>query len=411
MSDAKRSDKGAMPTVSSVSTDSHEGHGIEAHTASTGRHFHAVKLSIKAGCLAKQVSIPLLHSRARCDLSRQGLIRMYILLVIPLILSLIVMTICTTHAHQNVTAFHIRAKQDAPLHIGGSGVIYPKQQIPISYAAAGRVTNVIVHVGDAIEANQPLIQLDQTQVKTQIDLAQNDVAAAQQYLDSVSSAAPYNPITIANAQQRLQLAQNKYHALISQSASQLHDSYLVAPANGVVSAINVTPGQNFAARAVLLTLIDPSSVTVHAQISLESLNQIRKGMTAIVNPSAFPNLNLQGKVTTIEPQANPQTSTFEAKILLANPQQTLLPGMSAFVRIESQTHAYVVPRLAVLNQDREPAVFKIRNNHAYITQVHIIGRSDNAVYIDQGVAANDQIVLLPLDLIHEGEYVNIVHQE
>jgi membrane fusion protein (multidrug efflux system) len=332
-------------------------------------------------------------------------------LAILIVLSLVGMAIRTSLAFQDVTAFQVGARKTVPLYIGGGGIIYPRQQIPVSYAAAGHITTVIVKVGDQVEAGQPLITLDQSQVNAQINLAANDLAAAQAYLNSVANAIPYNPVTVANAQQRLQMAQNRYNALTSQSSNTLQDGNLVAPAAGIVSAINVTPGQNFAAQTVLLTLIDPSTVTVHTQIPLENFTQVRNGMSAIVNPSALPDKSLTGTVTSILPQANPQTDTFEAYIEIANAQQELLPGMSAFVRIQSQTNAFVVPRLSVLNPDRESAVFKIRNNHAYITNVHVIGRSDNAIYIDQGLSPNDLIVLLPLNRMREGQHVNIIHQE
>jgi RND family efflux transporter MFP subunit len=343
--------------------------------------------------------------------TKRTLLRIGVLLAILIVLILIVKALSTTFGNEDVTAFRVGAPTSVPLYIGGGGIIYPRQQIPVSYAAAGNITNVIVKVGDQVQVGQPLIRLDQSQVKAQINLAANTVAAAQAYLNSVSNASPYNPVTVANAQQQLQLAQNRYDSLTSQSSNTLHDGNLVAPATGIVSAINVTPGQNFTAQAVLLTLIDPSIVTVHTEIPLENLTQVHNGMSAIVNPSALPDKSLTGKVTSIVPQANPQTDTFEAYIEIANPQQELLPGMSAFVRIQSQTNALVVPRLAVLNPDRESAVFQIRNNHAYITNVHVIGHADNSIYVDQGLSPNDVIVLLPLNRMREGQHVNVTHLE
>ncbi len=344
-------------------------------------------------------------------LTKRTLFRIGVPLAILTVLSLVGMAIYTSFAFQNITAFQVGAQKAVPLYIGGGGITHPRQQIPVSYPAAGHVTNVIAKVGDQIKAGQPLITLDQSQVNAQIDSAANDVAAAQTYLNSVSSATPYNPVTVANAQQRLQTAQNRYNLLTSQSANTLQNGNLVAPAAGIVSAINVTPGQNFGAQTILLTLIDPSTVTVHTQIPLENLTQVHNGMSAIVNPSALPDKSLTGTVTSILPQANPQTDTFEVYVEITNKQQELLPGMSAFVRIQSQTNAFVVPRLAVLNPDRESAVFVIRNNHAYITRVHVIGRSDNSIYIDAGLSPNDKIVLIPLNHMHEGQYVNIVHLE
>lgn len=337
--------------------------------------------------------------------------RIFVLLAILLVLGLVGMAIYTSFAFQDITAFSVGARRAVPLYIGGGGIVYARQQIPVSYPATGHVTNIAVKVGDQVKAGQPLLGLDQLQVNAQINLAANNVAAAQAYLNSVSNSFPYNPVAVANAQQQLQLAQNRYDSLTSQSSNTLQNGNLVAPASGIVSAINVTTGQNFAAQAVLLTLIDPSTVTVHTEIPLENLTQVHNGMTAIVNPSALPDESLTGTVTSIVPQANPQTDTFEAYVQIANPQQELLPGMSAFVRIQSQTNAFAVPRLAVLNPDRESAVFEIRNNHVYMTNVHVIGRSDNSIYIDQGLSPNDRIVLIPLNHMHEGQYVNIIHLE
>ena len=112
------------------------------------------------------------------------------------------------------------------------------------------------------------------------------------------------------------------------------------------------------------------------------------------------------------PQADPQTDTFGVWVQVANPQQDILPGMSAFVQLKTQVNAYVVPRLAVLNPDRESSIFEIRNNHAYMAPVHVIGRTENSVYIDQGLRPGEIIVLLPLNkILKEGQQVNVIGTE
>jgi multidrug efflux pump subunit AcrA (membrane-fusion protein) len=79
--------------------------------------------------------------------------------------------------------------------------------------------------------------------------------------------------------------------------------------------------------------------------------------------------------------------------------------MSAFVRIQGQQVAFVVPRMAVLNPDRESAVFIVRNNHVYMQPVHVAGNAPNFFFIDNGLSASDTIVLLPLNKLHDGQAV------
>jgi Cu(I)/Ag(I) efflux system membrane fusion protein len=157
--------------------------------------------------------------------------------------------------------------------------------------------------------------------------------------------------------------------------------------------------------------MDLSTVVVRAKISLANLQQVKTGSPAQVTPSALPNLTLRGTVASIIPQADPQTDTFEAWVSVPNAQQVLLPGMSAFVRVQGKQNAFVVPRLAVLNPDRESSVFVVRNNHVSLQAVHVAGNAPDVFFIDSGLSANDMIVLLPLNRMHEGQAVTITKVE
>ena len=304
-----------------------------------------------------------------------------------------------------VTLYRV-SNQNVTQYIGGGGIVYPNQQVDISYSTVERVVSVLVKAGDHVTANQALLQLDPTQLNAQITEASNEVASAQAFLNSVSATG--NSVTIAQAQQAYNLAKGKYDSLVAQLSSfTLHDGKLVAPFAGVVTAVNVNPSEIFAPNKSLLTLMDEFTVLVHAKVPLMSLGQVHVGQKATVTPSALPNLNMTGTVSSIIPQADPQTDTYEVWVSIPNPNDTLLPGMSAFVRIQENGTASVVPRLAVLNTDRESAVFVVRHDHAYLQQVHLTGRSDDAMYIDTGVVPGDQVVLVGLATLQNGQQVHV----
>ncbi|HLG74976.1 MAG TPA: efflux RND transporter periplasmic adaptor subunit [Ktedonobacteraceae bacterium] len=330
-----------------------------------------------------------------------------------LVVLLLTMIIRYNAMQTEITAFRVGQQQTVTQNIGGGGIIYANQRLDLTYPAPEHITAVLVKAGDVVKVNQPLIKLDPTQLNAQITQASDNVAAAQSYLYSVSNAFPYNAVAVAAAQHALQLAQSHYNSLVSQaSSSTLHNGNLIAPFNGIISMVNVNPGQIVAANTIILTLTDQSSVIVHAEIPLINQRQVSLGMNTTVTPSALPDLTLQGKVTAIIPTANPQTDTFEVWVTVPNAQETLLPGMSAFVNIQSQQKAFAVPRLAVMNPDHEASVFQIVNGRASIKPVHVVGRSETEVYLDLGVSPNDLIVLLPLDkILHDGQQINVVHIE
>lgn len=309
----------------------------------------------------------------------------------------------------DVTAFRIGHQKMVIQYIGGGGIIRPRQQVTVSYPAPLHIVDVLVKEGDHVKQGQALIKLDTDQVNAQINRAQDDVNAAQNYLNSVAAAG--NTVAIAGANQALEQAQSRFKALQAQTSSLLHDDQLISPIRGVVTNLNASPGLQFGTNVSLLTVVDQSSVLMRAKIPLENLSQVHMGMSALVTPSALPNQTFNGTVISITPQADPLTDTFQVDVQVSNTQQMLLTGMSAFVRIEGQVNAFVVPRLAVLNPDRESSVFEIRNGHAYIKAVHVAGRSPNDVYVDDGLRSNDLIVLLPLQRMRQGQEVNVVRMQ
>lgn len=314
-------------------------------------------------------------------------------------------------ATPSVGLYHVGTMQHVDLSIGGGGIAFPRQQLDILYPVAERVISVMVKAGDHVTPNQPLLQLDISSLETDIQQAADNMAAAQSYLDSVSGNG--NAVTIAQAQQAYEVAKNKYNALLSQASSPMqHGGKLVSPISGTVTQVNVSPGEMFETSQPLLTIIDGSTVVIHVKIPLSYLGLVQPGQEASVTPSALPNLSFKGTVSSIIPQADPQTDTFEVWVSVDNKNlaagNMILPGMSAFAHIQSQASALVVPRLAVLDPDGDAAVYVVRDQVVHLQRVQVIGRSVDSIFISGGLSPDSQIVLVGLDKLHDNQKVKII---
>ena len=220
--------------------------------------------------------------------------------------------------------------------IGGSGILYPNQQLVISYPVSERVLNVLVKPGDIVVPNQPLIQLDPSQLSSQTTQAYNDMIAARNYLQLVTPQA--NTLTIALAQQKYNYAKNKYQAFVTQTSSlTLHQGNLISPMRGVITSVTVNPGDTFDPDRALVTIMDETKVIVHAKIPLGVLHKVNIGQSVLVVPSANVSKHFTGIVTAIIPQADAQTDTFEIWVEIPNPDHVLLPGMSVYVHIQGSS--------------------------------------------------------------------------
>ena len=310
-----------------------------------------------------------------------------------------------TNSTPDVTLYQV-GSQNVNQDIGGGGIVFPRQQLDISYPTSELVKAVLVKAGDQVVPNQSLIQLDASQLNIQIQQAAADMSAAQATLNSVSASG--NALQIAQAQQTYQLAKDRYDAMVAQAQSPtLHNGNLISPMSGVITAVNVNPGAVIAANVPLITIMDESTVIVHAQIPLSNLGQVHLGQQATVTPSALPDLTEIGTVSSIVPQADPQTDTFEVWVSVTNTNQKLLPGMSVFVHIQSAGKALVVPRLAVLNPDSKAVVFVVQDQHAHLQPVQVVGRTADAIFIGQGLKAGDKVVLVGIESLQDNQPVHV----
>ncbi len=214
---------------------------------------------------------------------------------------------------------------------------------------------------------------------------------------------------IAAAQQQYDIAVSRYNELVAQATTPLlHNGTLVSPMSGTVSAVNVNVGQVFAPNTPLLTIMDESTVIVRAKIPLVNLGQVHVGQQVSVTPSSVSTLTLPGTVSAVLPQADPQTDTFGVWVSINNKDKMLLPGMSAFVRIQNPGKALVVPRLAVLDLDSDPQVFVVGNDsRAHLRHVHVVGRSTNTIFIDAGISATDRVVLVGVETLQDNQRVKV----
>ncbi|MGZ3610669.1 MAG: efflux RND transporter periplasmic adaptor subunit [Ktedonobacteraceae bacterium] len=312
-----------------------------------------------------------------------------------------------THKANDVTLYQVN-NQNATQNVGGSGIAFANQQLNPSYPLVERILQVYVIAGAHVNKGQPLLQIDASQSNAQLAESLNEANNALSFLYAVENKPNPDPVNIASARQSYNVAEGKYQLLKTQlSTFTTNNGNLIAPVNGIVTTVAATPGTFFPGGTSLLTILDESTIIVHAELPLAYLHQVSIGQSATVTPSALPNLQLTGKVTTIIPQANAQTDTFEIWVSVPNANGIFLPGMTAFVGIQKPVHAYIVPRLAVLNPDRESVVFVIHNDLAYLQHVHVVGRSYNAYYIDSGLSAGDKIVLTGLDQVQNGQPIHI----
>jgi membrane fusion protein, copper/silver efflux system len=104
---------------------------------------------------------------------------------------------------------------------------------------------------------------------------------------------------------------------------------VTSPIDGVVVQKNILEGGYLSVGSVPFTIADLSTLWLKVKLFETDIPLVHLGQEAIVNVESLPSTQLQGKVTYLDFQLDPQTRTVSARIEVKNPTLELRPGMFA----------------------------------------------------------------------------------
>ena len=131
-----------------------------------------------------------------------------------------------------------------------------------------------------------------------------------------------------------------------------------APFPGTVIEKHLTLGENLTAEAAVFTIADLSTVWVDINVYQKDLAQIRKGQTVVIEIGhGIPQVS--GEIAWVGPLVGEATRTAKARVVLANPEGVLRPGLfvTARVAVGSSAAGIVVPKSALQTFEDRKVVF------------------------------------------------------
>jgi cobalt-zinc-cadmium efflux system membrane fusion protein len=131
-----------------------------------------------------------------------------------------------------------------------------------------------------------------------------------------------------------------------------------APFAGTVIEKHLTLGENLTAEAAVFTIADLSTVWVDINVYQKDLAQIRKGQTVVIEIGhGIPQVS--GEIAWVGPLVGEATRTAKARVVLANPEGVLRPGLfvTARVAVGSSAAGIVVPKSALQTFEDRKVVF------------------------------------------------------
>lgn len=195
---------------------------------------------------------------------------------------------------------------------------------------------------DPVAAGQPLVDI----------YAPDWLSAQEEYLALVRAPLPGDDALSRAARRRLLLlgiSEQQVQRLEREGKANPRVT-LYAPDSGVVWELGVRDGQAVTPGMTLFRLASLASVWVNAEVPEAQMALVKPGVAVSARTTAMPDRIFSGHVAAILPEVNATTRTVKARIVLANPDRLLRPGM--FARIDftgGMMRALMVPTEAVIH--------------------------------------------------------------
>ena len=232
-------------------------------------------------------------------------------------------------------SFELRVNQTrADVDAARSAVAVAVSALAAQKAEVGRVK---VNLADAErDLNRKKMLVEKNFISpAELDKARTLFDSTREQLKSVEAQIEVNASQIASAQATVK----QREALLKQAQVDLERTIIRAPVNGTVILKNIDAGQTVAASLqapVLFTIAqDLRDMQVEASIDEADVGRLRVGQPANFTVDAFQRRNFSGEIRQIRksPVNVQNVISYTVVISAANPDQSLLPGMTANVRV------------------------------------------------------------------------------
>lgn len=257
---------------------------------------------------------------------------------------------------------------DVAQSVSANGTINPVTLVSVGTQVSGIVTKLYVDFNDKVTKGQVLLELDDSLLKAQIAQSQANVSNAQASVDLAQANEARNRELYAQdfvAKQDLDTTVQAFksaraqldvaRAQLKRDQTNLGYSIIRSPVSGVVVDREIDVGQTVASSYQTPMLIkiaqDLSKMQIDTTFAEADIGNIKVGQAVKFNVDAFPDRNFEGVVKQVRLNATTTSNvvTYDVVVNVDNPDQTLLPGMTAYVNIIFAQHKNVllVPNAAL----------------------------------------------------------------
>jgi len=203
----------------------------------------------------------------------------------------------------------------------------------------------------------------------------------------------------------------------SRPGMSFRQSIVTAPISGTVTALPAQVGMTISQAVPLARISGGGGLEIRLYVAERFISKMSMNIPCEITLDAWPGEIFYGSVSELSPTVDPTSRTMEVRVNVANAGSRLKSGMFAKVRVitESKENIVKIPATALISRFGEQYLFVIakdpENPDVNIVKKRIVVPGiliDGVLEIQNGLDANEEIVVRGQTLLDDGSRVNII---
>lgn len=308
------------------------------------------------------------------------------------------------------------------------GTIKGGVEFKLSFEIPGVISAINYREGERYEEGALLISLKQDDILLRLKRSQAEqqksmsaLAIVEEKLKEHEKLFQIGAIPISTLEKiKHEVDQGRYEAeamTLEMKANEaiLEKSNLYAPSAGTIGELNIEEGEAVTQNTLVGTHVSTDRVVAQFGITEREINKISLGQNAKVFVDAYPDKIFEGTVENVAPVIIGTSRTAEVRVRIENPENLLLPGMFARIKIllYQKKNTLVVPNDALQGKENEQSVYTVDPEEKIVTKTPVVigySRVDYA-QVDSGLREGDLVAISGLDRLEEGAKVKVIETQ
>ena len=289
----------------------------------------------------------------------------------------------------------------APLDARGDAQVVAK--------TSGIAERVFAEEGQHVREGQVLVQLDSAQQVLRVQQASAQTEKLARNLARSEELAKQKMVSTNDVEQ-LRFDLQNARAQLNMAKLDLSYTRVTAPISGVIAQRSIKAGNLVQISTPIFRIVENDRLEATLNVPERSLEAIRNGLPVTMTVDAVPGKTFEGKVTRISPVVDSGSGTFRV-VCAFDGGGVLQPGMFGRIEVvfDRRAGALAIPRIAMLEDDNQAAVFTVRAGKAARVPIKTGYVDGEWVEVLSGLKAGDPVVTAGKAALRDGVAVQVIN--